>query len=809
MVNCYIVDKLWGKNMEYYAKSIEKQMPNDKVDKIIVATIALINEYKGRGNSELVYKLTMYLEDINMYVSNCEQKTLAAHTSEILKCAENFFAVYGTHFSDKEKYLIMKACEWHDVGKANLVFQSIVNPNIHIAGDVQQIPHGFFSALSLNEEDIAAEMAENSMNYMEDDFIILISSIYYHHDRDDIYTIDDLEKYAERWYLKEIRAYLDKEVELIIDNRDFLLFSERHDVLVKYIKPPKDIWCEYMLVKGMLNKFDWTVSSGYEEAELGVDIFEKKLCKNIEMKMQGSLRPAQEYMKANADKNVVMIAPTGSGKTEAALLWLNGDKGFYTLPLRVSANAIYERIKYKYEFENTAILHSNSMSYYSSSNSDSIGEQQKRYERAKLLAYPLTVCTVDQLLKFVYKFPGTEVFAATLKYSKLIIDEIQAYSPKIVAALIYGLTEINRMGGKFAIITATFPPVMSYFMNKYGLLEDRDYVYQDFSASATNKRHRIKVVDGDFDIDRIIEEGQQKKVLVICNTVTKAQKLYRDIIEREMCCDLLHSRYINRHRRILENKIMDFSKDESAIGIWITTQIVEASLDIDFDVLFTEMATADSLLQRMGRCNRAGYKSTDQPNVYVYVNNSGVRNDKKRGIYDRVIYDRSVETLRRYDGKLMSETDKRNYINEVYDINAIKGSWYFDTIKKNLDKFENLKPLDYKSKKDVDYDFREINSITLIPDDEYYNSCDIIEKEIELLQTPRVDREIRQLIRSDILDRTLSLNLYSSKYGVEGIDTCIEGTNIHRTSMRYEFDEETGTGVGLDLFNKNDEDNFL
>lgn len=795
--------------MEYYAKSIEKQMPNDKVDKIIVATIALINEYKGRGNSELVYKLTMYLEDINMYVSNCEQKTLAAHTSEILKCAENFFAVYGTHFSDKEKYLIMKACEWHDVGKANLVFQSMVNPNIHIAGDVQQIPHGFFSALSLNEEDIAAEMAENSMNYMEDDFIILISSIYYHHDRDDIYTIDDLEKYAERWYLKEIRAYLDKEVELIIDNRDFLLFSERHDVLVKYIKPPKDIWCEYMLVKGMLNKFDWTVSSGYEEAELGVDIFEKKLCKNIEMKMQGSLRPAQEYMKANADKNVVMIAPTGSGKTEAALLWLNGDKGFYTLPLRVSANAIYERIKYKYEFENTAILHSNSMSYYSSSNSDSTGEQQKRYERAKLLAYPLTVCTVDQLLKFVYKFPGTEVFAATLKYSKLIIDEIQAYSPKIVAALIYGLTEINRMGGKFAIITATFPPVMSYFMNKYGFLEDRNYVYQDFSASATNKRHHIKVVDGDFDIDRIIEEGQQKKVLVICNTVTKAQKLYRDIIERGMCCDLLHSRYINRHRKILENKIMDFSKDESAIGIWITTQIVEASLDIDFDVLFTEMATADSLLQRMGRCNRAGYKNTDQPNVYVYVNESGVKNENDRGIYDKDIYKRSVESLKKYDGELISEIDKRDYINEVYDVKKIESTWYFKTIDKNLSKFKNLKPLDYKSKDEVNNDFREINSITLIPDDEYYNNCDIIEKEIELLQTPRVDREIRQLIRSDILDRTLSLNLYSNKYGVDGIDTCIEGTNIHRTSMRYEFDEETCTGIGLDLFNKNDEDNFL
>lgn len=357
-------------------------------------------------------------------------------------------------------------------------------------------------------------MMGNNLELLKDDFRILVSAIYYHHDRDDVYTNSYIEKYAEKWYIDEIEKYLGEErFKLKRTNRNRLLFSDASDVQLESISISENIWCKYMLVKGMLNKFDWTVSSGYEEAELGVDIFEKKLCKNIEMNMQGSLRPAQEYMKDNSDKNVVVIAPTGSGKTEAALLWLNGDKGFYTLPLRVSANAIYERIKYKYEFENTAILHSNSLSYYSSSNSDAIGDQQKRYERAKLLAYPLTVCTVDQLLKFVYKFPGTEVFAATLKYSKLIVDEIQAYSPKIVAALIYGLKEINMMGGKFSIITATFPPVMSYFMNKYGLLEDRDYVYQDFSASAINDRHRIKMVDGDLDIDNIVEEGSRKRFL--------------------------------------------------------------------------------------------------------------------------------------------------------------------------------------------------------------------------------------------------------------------------------------------------------
>lgn len=57
------------------------------------------------------------------------------------------------------------------------------------------------------------------------------------------------------------------------------------------------------------------------------------------------MRPAQKFMMEHRNENLVVVAPTGSGKTEAALLWLNGEKGFYTLPLKVSSNAIYSRIK--------------------------------------------------------------------------------------------------------------------------------------------------------------------------------------------------------------------------------------------------------------------------------------------------------------------------------------------------------------------------------------------------------------------------------------------------------------------------------
>lgn len=100
--------------MEYYAKSVEKGLPKDKIDKIVENTVALINEYDENVYSELISKLKNYLKNIDSKLSDKGQKTLAAHTKEILSCAEKFFGIYGTYFTDKEKYLVMKACEWQD-----------------------------------------------------------------------------------------------------------------------------------------------------------------------------------------------------------------------------------------------------------------------------------------------------------------------------------------------------------------------------------------------------------------------------------------------------------------------------------------------------------------------------------------------------------------------------------------------------------------------------------------------------------------------------------------------------------------------
>lgn len=751
--------------MEYYAKS--------------PVTIPFAKEGKESGKEEKKEK--------------AEHKTLREHLEETVRCAERFFEQYGGYFSEKEKKLILDACRLHDIGKANYIFQTMVNPALEKTKQ-KQIPHGFLSALLLSKEDFLKENPQCT----GEDFDVLLTAVYYHHMRPDIYDEEALKTYCEQFYVNYVREYLQNDaITVFAGNKKYLLFSDQKKS--GYVRPKETVWCEYMLVKGMLNKFDWAVSAGDEEAETASDLVEKRLCRNIEAKWAGKFRPAQKYMIENRENNVVMIAPTGSGKTEAALLWIHGEKGFYTLPLKVSSDAIYKRIRRNYQYDDVALLHSDSLNGYLKE-AEELEEGYQNYEKAKRFSSPLTVCTVDQLFRFVYKAIGTEIFAATLKYSKIVVDEIQSYEPRVVAALIHGLSEMKRMGGKFAMITATFPPVLQYFMKKNGLAEEKDYVLHDFSEEMDMIRHRLKIVKGDFPIEEIAQMAEKKKVLVICNTVSRAQHVYEKLKEEGAMPGLLHSRFIRAHREILERKIMDFSADETKTGVWVTTQIVEASLDIDFDILYTEMCTADSLLQRMGRCNRAGKKDSSMPNIVIYHNDSG------RGtVYDKDIYDRSVKLLWEKDGELFSEADKTTYINMVYDVERIKRTKYFKQIEENLEHLCDLLPAEYDME-ESQKDFRGIQSITVMPEKIYQENLEEIETIRKLFRMPHTDRGIRKLRKARLTEMTLSLD---SRYGLPGsIDKeIIEPFDIHRTRLEYDFDGETGIGLRLDKME--DEDNFL
>lgn len=791
-----------GMEMNFYAKSKKYILKPNEKEKVEKAYSDLIEEM---GDILSEAEIAALENEKNSIINDVyeEQKTLREHLDETVKCAEKFFEQYGKYFTENEKNLIYTACRYHDVGKANLVFQANISDDADKKyKNITQVPHGFLSALTLSLDELQTKFDDIT----NDDFRCLVTAVYYHHTRDDEFKDAEIREFSNKYFkdcfneFSEISDWKTK-----IRNRCELLF--RNSNLDPKRMENEDLWHEYMLIKGMLNKFDWTVSSGKIESEEKVDFEKKKLINNIDKRYEKNLRAVQQYMKEKADSNVVIIAPTGSGKTEAALYWLNGEKGFYTLPLKVSSNAIYKRIREEYNFKDVALLHSESLQKYIEESAD---EQKKddeeksakeKFEKTKMFSAPLTISTVDQLFLFVYKALGTEIMAATLKYSKVIIDEIQSYEPRIVAALIYGLKTISQMGGKFAIMTATLPPVLLDFMNKYGLIKNETYCFGDFSAENVMQRHMIKLYEHEFDLEEIAEEAKNKKVLVICNTVRKAQETYSLLEEYMDNVYSLHARYIKKHRKMLEKNIMQFSENRESVGIWVTTQIVEASLDIDFDILYTEMCTADSLLQRMGRCNRKGRYIPLKPNIKIYKTENANRQVKNRtentGIYYRDLFERSWECLGVYENQIFTEEQKINYINEVYDTEKIVNTEYYKEIEAYLEYFQEL-PVNELSKREVEKNFRMIKSVSVMPDKIYNENEDFIEKYQSEICDRHLGREAKGILKTKLDELTLSVTLYN-EYSMkkEGIEGFIEKTDIHHTDFVYDFDEEAGKGIGL------------
>src|SRR5690606_15064535 len=139
-----------------------------------------------------------------------------------------------------------------------------------------------------------------------------------------------------------------------------------------------------------------------------------------------------------------------------------------------------------------------------------------------------------------------------------------------------------------------------------------------------------------------------------------------------------------------------FDKNASSTGIWITTQIVEASVDIDFDELHTELAPLDSLFQRFGRCYRKRSLDHDEANIFIYTEEvSG-----KRSVYDKDIMDLSKSILLDYtekEKKILLESTKIEMIETLYSVKNLEHTNYYK-------KFQSaLKELDYMEDYQVSY----------------------------------------------------------------------------------------------------------
>jgi CRISPR-associated endonuclease/helicase Cas3 len=425
----------------------------------------------------------------------------------------------------------------------------------------------------------------------------------------------------------------------------------------------------YILLKGILHYADWHGSGKTAvcyHVEKSPDSTVGDLIKRCEGKgiVFNGLRPFQESA-GKCKGHLIAVAPTGSGKTEASLLWalnnaqeMGGAKIIYLLPTMVTANSIWQRLCDFFGEENVGLTHSTANLFLEKKEIEE--DEADSWENRRDLLFdrtfirPVTVATVDQLLICGFNMEHWVLKEINAANAVIILDEIHAYDGWTLGLIVSAIRHFASLGSRFLLMSATMPAYLTRLLEKE--LKDvrviKELTLLEEKRSCYYLEDRL-IDEAEDEIKKAVEDG--RKVLVVVNTVEHCQKLARKYADLKPIC--YHARFILRDRKQIEEKI------ESARFV-IATQVVEVSLDIDFDWLFTECAPPDAIVQRAGRVNRYRDSSRDS-RVFIFCASERAGKIYNDPINDPQLLSRSFDAFPK-EPTWMSEQDIAEIVESVY-----------------------------------------------------------------------------------------------------------------------------------------------
>lgn len=396
---------------------------------------------------------------------------------------------------------------------------------------------------------------------------------------------------------------------------------------------------------------------------------------------EGDLFPHQNSA-TRTRGSIVLSAPTGSGKTEAALFWARnqqvdettGRTLVFLLPYQASLNAMRSRLTDLLS-RDVALVHAKSLQAiyrtlmdrgYDQKDAERLAREDNNFGRLNKPA--IRVSTPYQILKAAYRLKGYEGVWASLTDSLIVLDEVHAYEPARLGLLFELLSElVSRWNAKVCAMTATMP---SWLRRSLSEVLSASEISPDPQLFRQFARHRIEIVHGDLLERRIRELALRefeagRSVLLAANTVGTAQRLY-DSLRAVVPADallLLHSRFAVGDRLKKEAallKRLSPRHEQAAATIAVATQVVEVSLNLDFDTIITEPAPLEALVQRFGRVNRTRRKGV----VPVRILTKSL-NDAK--VYDPALTTRSLSILQQNQDSILDELKVNEWLDRIYE----------------------------------------------------------------------------------------------------------------------------------------------
>lgn len=382
-----------------------------------------------------------------------------------------------------------------------------------------------------------------------------------------------------------------------------------------------------------------------------------------------------------------------------------------------------------------------SKNHYLSTSNDKYDEEKLNRDEPDYLTegweHDIIVTTFVQFLEGIF----TDQNRLLRKFHNMtnaifILDEVQNIPPQYFEAIEVVFKKMNEyFGTKFVFVTATQPFLFENKSDIQELADPKKYFKGlkriILDQSLLKKYDKIELDDFVSLLKSDIEENSEKSFLIICNTIKSSQKIFKSLSD-EFGEILYLSSSILPNRRM---EVIRQIKEQNGRQIVVSTQVVEAGVDIDLDIVYRDFAPLDSINQSAGRCNRNGEKGSGIVKLFNL--------DKAKYIYDKVLLSKTREILKEYPESILES--------QLYDLNKK----YATAVRKGkaeandesiylIEAMQQLRTEDVANKfKLIEADYRNYNVFLPIDD----NAQDIWQQYVSIIKETEDSFELKRKIK--------------------------------------------------------------
>ena len=564
---------------------------------------------------------------LSIYKAKSDNTSLEQHNNDLMIIKKQIEKIYN--LNQEMSNSLNKCIYYHDLGKVTDSFQDNIESKNRI------IRHEVLSAsikgLSDNEK-LAIITHHKEIKQL----IQYIENEYYESE------LLDMSKKLNNIEVEDIRGFIKK-------------INRTTNKLIKDL--------DNILLKGYLQYCDHLASAGIKDIEKGFNSIE-----SFKFNKYNSIQ--NQVLDIKEKQDIMIIAPTGLGKTATSLFWSNlhqnkenSKRIYYLLPYTASINSLYKDMVDK--DISVSMLHSRVEYFLDKMDIENTKETHNLFKKS---VKQLNISTIYQIIKAIFSCKRYEMLLAQLKDSIFIIDEIHCFDIEQLALLLGTLKFLkNKLNISICIMSASIPTSIQKLICK-------ELNINKIIKSSTEDhliRHKLNRVNRDIvdDLDRIKKDLDSGKQVIVCvNSVNLAQELYTKL--QNYNPKLIHGRFNTKDREKAEKGIKEAK-------LLIGTQAIEVSLDISYDVMYTEIAPFDALQQRFGRINRRGEKGISD--IFIY--------NVSKNIYPEEIIERTdniINEIISIDKGVILEEKTQEYLDKVYiDIDT-------ETFNSTYNKIENI-----------------------------------------------------------------------------------------------------------------------